>query len=417
MRKKQGVLVIMDGLGDRPHSILEGKTPLEYAKTPNIDQLVVQGMCGNVYPISPGIRVGTDVGHLHIFGFDSHKVYRGRGPLEAVSGGIELSDGDVAFRGNFATVDDTMHVVDRRAGRIKERTKELAEALNGMILIDGTKVLVKELTEHRVAVVFRGEGLSDAITCTDPGTTAEGSRMANPSAKEPTREAGKTANNMMEFSRRAYAILKEHPVNKERESLGKLPANIILTRGAGQKTHMPSVQDHFKLKAACIAGDMTIGGIARLVGIDYHKEPKFTGGFDTDIEGKAELAVQLLKEKGYDWVVVHVKGTDLAGHDNLPLKKIEIIEQVDKMFGYFLKYLDLQHCYMALTADHSTPCEVGDHTGDSVPTFITGADVRKDEVRETGECYFMKGNLNNLTATDIFMLQMDLMGFTEKVGS
>lgn len=417
MRKKQGILVIMDGLGDRPNSLLEGKTPLEYAKTPHMDTLITQGMCGNVYPISPGVRVGTDVGHLHIFGFDSHKVYRGRGPLEAVSGGLELCDGDIAFRGNFATVDEKMGIIDRRAGRIREGTKELAASLNGMILKDGTKVLVQELTEHRVAVVFHGQGLSDAINCTDPCTTEAGSKVVIPTTKQPSLQAEQTATNLIEFTRKSYEILTNHPINKERVSLGKLPANIILTRGAGQKTYMPSIQETFQLKAACIAGDVTIGGIAKLVGIDYYKEYEFTGGFNTDLKGKAKLAVRLLKEKGYDWVIIHIKGTDLAGHDNLPYKKVEIIEQVDDLFGYLMKHLDLKNYYISLTADHATPCEVGDHTGDGVPTFIAGADVRKDEVAKVGECYFMKGALNNLTANDIFMIQMDLMGFTEKVGS
>ena len=174
MRKKQGLLIIMDGLGDRPDPVLGGMTPLESASTPNMERLLLMGMCGNVYPIAPGIPVGTDVGHLQIFGYDSSRVYRGRGPLEASSGGLELMDGDVAFRGNFATVTEDMAVVDRRAGRISQGTEFLAQAVNGMVLSDGTRVLAKELTEHRIAVVLRGEGLSDAISCTDPGTTEEG---------------------------------------------------------------------------------------------------------------------------------------------------------------------------------------------------------------------------------------------------
>ena len=116
-------------------------------------------------------------------------------------------------------------------------------------------------------------------------------------------------------------------------------------------------------------------------------------------------------------MVVHVKGTDLAGHDNLPDKKVEIIEAVDRMVGQLLAGLDLNECYFALTADHSTPCEAGDHTGDGVPTLIAGGDVRRDAVTTAGESAFMQGALNNLTANDIFMLQMDLMGFTKKVGS
>ena len=417
MRKKQGLLIIMDGLGDRPDPVLGGMTPLESASTPNMERLLQMGMCGNVYPIAPGIPVGTDVGHLQIFGYDSSRVYRGRGPLEASSGGLELMDGDVAFRGNFATVTEDMAVVDRRAGRISQGTEFLAQAVNGMVLSDGTRVLAKELTEHRIAVVLRGEGLSDAISCTDPGTTEEGKKVSGPRALDGSEKAQKTADALWEFTKKAYGILKEHPINKERIQKGLKPANIILTRGAGQKTEMVSLKDRYKIRAACVAGDKTVGGIARLAGMDYYIRDSFTGSFDTDLMGKARLAAELLKEKKYDWVGLHIKGTDLAGHDNRPDKKKEIVEQTDQMLGYLLNELDLEQCYISFTADHSTPCKVGDHSGDGVPTFIAGGDVRRDKVDMAGERYFMEGALEGLTANDIFRLQMNYMGFMEKVGS
>ena len=417
MRKKQGLLVIMDGLGDRPNPVLGGMTPLESAFTPNMERLIKMGMCGNVYPIAPGIPVGTDVGHLQIFGYDSSRVYRGRGPLEASSGGLKLMDGDVAFRGNFATVAEDKVVVDRRAGRISRGTELLAGALNGIVLSDGTRVLAKELTEHRIAVVLRGEGLSDAISCTDPGTTEEGKRVSRPRSLDGTPEAQRTADALWEFTEKAYGILKEHPLNRERIEEGLKPANIILTRGAGQKTEMVSLKEKYNIRAACVAGDKTVGGIAELAGMDYYIRDSFTGSFDTDLMGKARLAAGLLKDKGYDWVVLHIKGTDLAGHDNRPDKKKEIVEKTDHMLGYLLDELDMEQCYISFTADHSTPCCVGDHSGDGVPTFIAGSDVRRDKVGMAGERYFMEGALEGLTANDIFRLQMNYMGFMEKVGS
>lgn len=417
MRKRQGLLIIMDGLGDRPNPELNGMTPLESAETPNLDYLVSKGMCGNVYPIAPGIRVGTDVGHLHIFGYDSNKVYSGRGPLEAYSAGIKLMPGDVAFRGNFATVDDDYTVIDRRAGRIRKGTKELAEAINGIILSDGTQVFVKELTEHRVAIVLRGNELSDKISCTDPGTAREGEKLIIPSPLDDTISAEKTAKNLWEFTNRAYEILKDHPINKQRYAEGLNIANIVITRGAGQEKHIPSIKELYNIKAACVAGDITVGGIAELVGMDYFSNDSFTGSFDTNLIGKADLAIKLLNEKNYDWVVMHVKATDLAGHDNLPITKKDMIEKVDSSIGGILHKIDLNKCYITVTADHSTPCEARDHTGDGVPTIIAGGDVRKDSVKSAGESQFMSGSLNNLTANDIFMLQMDLLGFTDKVGS
>ena len=417
MRKKQGILIVLDGLGDRPNPVLGGDTPLENASTPNMDQLANRGMCGNTYPIAPGIRVGTDVGHLHLFGYDSNEVYSGRGPLEAYSAGMKMMPGDVAFRGNFATITDDYTVVDRRAGRIRNGTEELADALNGMTLKDGTKVFVQELTEHRVAVVLHGENLSDQVICTDPGTAAEGSKLIVPSPLDESKMAKKTADNLWEFTQSAYGILSEHPVNKERAEEGLLSANTIITRGAGLEQYMPTLKERFHLKAACVAGDATVGGIAQLAGMDYFTEESFTGSFDTDLTRKVLLTAKLINEEKYDWVVMHVKATDLAGHDNIPLVKKAMIEKIDASIGILLEKIDLNSCYLTITADHSTPCEARDHTGDGVPTIIAGGDVRRDGVTSAGESAFMAGSLNNLTANDIFMLQMDYLGFTEKVGS
>lgn len=417
MRKRQGILIVLDGLGDRPNPELGGKTPLECAATPNMDYLASKGMCGNTYPIAPGIRVGTDVGHLQLFGYDSNEIYSGRGPLEAYSAGMKMMPGDVAFRGNFATIDDDNTVIDRRAGRIRKGTKELAESLNGMVLEDGTKVLVKELTEHRVAVVLHGKDLSDKVTCTDPGTAAEGSRLIVPSPLDGSGSAEQTAKNLWEFTKRSYEILSDHPINKMRNEEGLHSANTIITRGAGLERLLPTLKELYGIKAACVAGDATVGGIAELAGMDYYTDETFTGSFDTNLTGKALLTVRLINEQNYDWVVMHVKATDLAGHDNIPIAKREMIEKIDASIGLILQKIDMNSCYITITADHSTPCEARDHTGDGVPTIIAGGDVRRDSVTSAGESQFMAGSLNNLTANDIFMLQMDLLGFTEKVGS
>ena len=417
MRKKKGILLIMDGLGDRPIVTLNGKTPLEVANKPNIDNLAKEGICGGIYPIKPGYPVGTDVGHLHIFGYDSSKDYRGRGPFEAYSAGIELESGDVAFRGNFATVDEDGIVIDRRAGRIRENTNLLAESLNGMILTSGTKVLVKELTEHRVAIVLRNTGLSDMITTTDPGTGEENNPYKIPKAKDATIETHKTAKDLLEFTTRAHEILKNHPVNIERAKQNLLEANIVICRGAGKKTKMVSLYDRDHIKAACVAGDQTVGGIAQFSGIDYYSDSTFTGSFDTNLKLKGQKVVELINSNEYDWVIVHVKATDLAGHDDKPLLKKEMIEKVDIMVEEVLAKIDLNEVYFSITADHSTPCELLDHSGDSVPTLIAGGDVLADDVNEFSERACRNGVLNNLTANDIYHLQLSYMGFMTKIGS
>jgi 2,3-bisphosphoglycerate-independent phosphoglycerate mutase len=191
-----------------------------------------------------------------------------------------------------------------------------------------------------------------------------------------TSEAIRTAN-LVGISKKAHAILSELEINKKRQAEGLLPANAILLRSAGIMGSIPPVGELFSMKTACIAGDKTILGLTRMAGFDVYTDDRFTGGFDTWIQGKAEKAFNLL-QSGYDWVLVHVKATDLAGHDNEPQQKTEIIEKVDEAVGFLLQHLDLARYYIGLTADHSTPCEVGDHSGDPVPTILAGSDVRKD---------------------------------------
>lgn len=416
MRKKQGLLIIADGLGDRPIARLNHKTPLEAALTPNLDQLAAMGMTGNVYPIAPGKPVGTDVGHLHIFGYDSAVTYSGRGPLEAFSGGLDLMDGDVAFRGNFATIDEAGIVIDRRAGRIRTGTASLADALTGMVLSDGTTVLVKELTEHRVAVVLRGRGLSDRVSDADPGTAHEGELLPRPQGTDGSAEAARTAELLWEFLTRATPVLNDHPVNQVRLVQGLLPANVILTRGSGQKMAFQTLKERNGIKGACIGGDLTVLGIAGIVGMSVFTDDSFTGSFDTNLKGKSDWAIELVHQ-GYDWVVVHIKATDLAGHDNAPEKKIGMIEAIDAMMGDLMRAVDLEQCLISFTADHSTPCEVRDHSGDGVPTIIAGTGCRRDGISSCSEKDFVRGSLSGLTANDIFNLQMDLMGFSRKIGS
>jgi 2,3-bisphosphoglycerate-independent phosphoglycerate mutase len=157
----KGLLLIADGLGDRPVPEMGSKTPLEYAATPTLDRLAREGECGLMDPIAPGIRAGSDTAHLAILGYDPYRVYQGRGPFEALGIGMEVRGGDVALRCNFSTVDAEMRVIDRRAGRITEGTRELAEAVNG-VEIDGVQCFFKESVAHRGALVLRGEGLSHA---------------------------------------------------------------------------------------------------------------------------------------------------------------------------------------------------------------------------------------------------------------
>ena len=240
--ERKVLLAIADGLGDRPCEVLGNKTPLEYAKTETLDMLAKNGTTGIMDLYKTGVPVGTDLGHLILFGYGIED-YPGRGPIEAFGKGMELIEGDVAFRCNFATVDDEMHIVDRRAGRIREGTKELADALNGMV-IDGITVLFKEATEHRAVMVLRGENLSSAISDTDP--KKEGLRIKTSTAKDDSKEAAFTADLLNKVIVKAHEILKNHPLNIKRIEEGKFSANCIVTRGAGKMPKIKKITEKLK---------------------------------------------------------------------------------------------------------------------------------------------------------------------------
>ncbi|MGR5205266.1 hypothetical protein [Vibrio sp. PNB23_22_7] len=219
-----------------------------------------------------------------------------------------------------------------------------------------------------------------------------------------------------ELSEKFYAVLTQHLVNHTRQKNQQAPANMILLRGVGKEIQAPKVTDRYGINGACIAGDRTVLGIARMSGLDTFHQPSFTAGFDTDFKGKAQLAIEKLKQ-GYDWVVLHVKSPDLAGHDDLPHVKVKMAEKFDQMVGYILQNIELDDCYIGYTSDHSTPCSRRDHSGDPVPTFFAGVDVRKMELRGFGEKYLNHGSLNNLTAQEFFLTQMDYLGVNPKLGA
>lgn len=231
MEGLKAILIVCDGMADRPVPQLGARTPLEAANNVNMNTLALQGECGLMDPIAPGVRAGSDTSHLAILGYDPYSVYTGRGPFEAAGIGMDVKGGDIAFRCNFSTVDENMVVVDRRAGRIETGTDQLAAAVNGMQIEDVT-CFFKESVAHRGALVLRGPGLGAGVTDADPHEV--GAKVHKVQAIDPNDQASaKTARIVNEFVRRSYEILKDHPINKQRAAEGKAPANIILPREPG----------------------------------------------------------------------------------------------------------------------------------------------------------------------------------------
>lgn len=407
----KAILFIADGLGDRPLKELRGKTPLEMARTPNIDKLAELGACGMMDPIAPGIRAGSDTSHLAILGYDPFKYYTGRGPFEALGCGMDLKPGDISFRCNFSTVDKNFVVTDRRAGRIEEKdgTAELAKALDGME-IEGTKIFVKESTAHRAALVIRGKNMGCKITDADPHK--EGLKVHDITGED--EESKKTAAVVNAFVKKSYDIFKNHPVNEKRKKEGKPQANIVLPRGAGMAPHLDSFVKRHGLKACCLVETGLIRGIGRYVGMDILDAPGATGGLDTDTVLFAQKVLEVLPQ--YDFILWNIKGTDVAGHDGNAKGKVAMIEKIDDAVGVILDAIP-QDTYFIFTADHSTPCSLKDHSGDPVPIVIWGDGIRVDNVKIFNERICAEGILGHIRGLDLMNIVTNLMGVQEKYGA
>ena len=403
------LLIVCDGLGDRP---VNGVTPLEIANKPNMDTIASEGICGIMDTVRAGIRPGSDTSHLSLFGYDPFKYYKGRGAFEASGTGLKLQKGDVAFRCNFATIKNG-RVIDRRAGRIEDGLDEIANDIN-TIKLKNIEIIFKRGAGHRGVLVFRGKGLSHNVSDVDPENENVPYNICKP--LDNSIDARKTAKLVNEFTKETIDILSKHPVNREREGKGKLPANIILCRGAGIKVDMPSFEEKYGMSAACISATTLIKGVCRDVGMDIIDVKGITGHVDSNIANKADAAIKALKR--YDFVFLHIKGTDEASHDGDFDSKKSMIERIDKeVIGRILKHLkDTKDITIVLTADHSTPLSIKQHSADPVPIAILG-DVRADDVKRFTERDCAKGGLNRICGINLMDIIMDLSNRSKLFGA
>ncbi len=380
------LLIVLDGIGDLP---VNGRTPLEAARTPNLDELARKSSLGLHDPVSPGITPGSGPGHLSLFGYDPLTYEVGRGVLSALGLGMELTSNDVAARGNFATIDEKGNVTDRRAGRIPtELNRKLIEKLSSKVQeIEGVKVFLRTEAEHRFALVLRGDGLGGKVTDTDPQVT--GKPPLEPEGEDDASK--KTAEIVRKFINMAGEILKEEH-----------PANFILLRGFDKLPHIPSFNEIYKLKAGAIASYPMYRGVARLVGMEI-----------VGIEGEGEMLdekVSLFKEKFslYDYFFLHIKKTDSYGEDGNFDAKVHHIEEFDKVLP---DILSVNPSVIAITGDHSTPVKLKNHSWHPVPVLIWSEFIRMDEAKRFTENEALKGALGRFKGTE---LMPQLMAFALK---
>ncbi len=375
------LLLIIDGLPDRPVRALGGRTPLQAAKTPTLDRLAFEGQVGIADPVGPGIVPDTAAGTLALFGQSPAALKRG--PVEALGAGIRMLPDDIALRANLATIDDSGIVVDRRAGRVRTEARELAEALDQIVLpgelAGQVTVRVKTGTEHRLAVLLRGRHLSAAIEGSDPGDAAIPAPPLEPRAQDPDDEqAVFTAKALLEFEKAAREVLAEHPANRRRAESGEPLANALLTRGAGRIHRLANLEDSgWPLRLCCIGGDRTVLGLARWLGADIVSKPSMTSNLDTDLGAKFAAAREAMRHN--DLTIMHIKGADIAAHDRRPDLKAEFLERLDAALGEFLEGAR-RPMRIAVASDHATLSESGQHGADPLPVLIWDPALERDEV-------------------------------------
>ena len=410
--KRTAVLVVLDGLGDRPLEELGGKTPLDAAKTPTFDRLAAEGQSALMNVIGPGRTPGSDTAHLALFGYDPLGDYPGRGPLEAFGAGLSPKPGDVAFRSNFATVDSDMVVLDRRAGRTftPEEHAELQAALDG-IEIDGVKVHFIATVEHRGALILEGEDLYAEISDVDPHET--GKKILTVRALKP--EAKKTAKIVNKLMRVAHERMKGLEINKERAKKDVPLANALLLRGSGRHCEVSLLSERYGIKAAVIAGGALYIGTAKFVGMEHLTVEGQTGTIDTNFDNIAEKTIKTI-EADYNYVFVHIKATDNASHDGNVKEKILAIERSDAMISKIIDKVG-DKIVIAITGDHSTPISVKEHTSDPVPIVFWSNFIRPDSVKKFSESEAAKGALHTIRGIDVMPILLGYSGYIKKFGA
>ena len=378
------LFIVLDGLGDEPIKKLKNMTPLESAKTPNLDYLAEKGVSGLMEPCYSMAIPTSEEGHFSLFGYNSEKLGIRRGIFTAKGAGIKVRSGDVALRGNFGTVDKNLNLIDRRAGRI-EKTGPLIKSLS-KIKIEGVRFLMKSAHEHRIGIVMRGKNLSSRISDGDPFYSSLGKKAKKIIPLDKSSKAAFTAKALNEFLAKAQEVLKDHPLNKKREKQGLLPANYILVRGASSVKKIDSFKKKYGLKACCIAGKLLYQQIAESLGMKIIKVKGANGLISTNLKGKIEAVRKSFKD--YDFVFLHIKATDSLSEDGDFLGKKKFIEKIDKRMKPLLK---LKDTLIIVTADHSTCCLLKRHCARDIPVLIYGAG--EDSVKKFSEKDCNKGGL------------------------
>ena len=347
------IIILGDGMADEPLAELGGRTPLEYANIPNMDRIAREGRCGLLRTVPDGFEPGSDVANLSILGYDPRTSYTGRGPLEAVSMGVTLHEGEMAYRCNLVAIRDGL-MEDFNAGHIS--SAEGAELLNDLSTALGDVRTYPGVGYRNLMVVPRARGAA---------TTPPHDIVGRPIAEFLPR--GDDADLLLDCMERAREVFARHPVNRRRLDEGKTPATDIWPWSGGKKPSLTPFSEKYGLTGGMISAVDLLNGIASLAGMDVIRVPGATGFLDTDYEAKARYAVDALDR--LDFVYMHVEAPDEAGHMGNLEEKVRAIERLDEAIGIVLERPDT---VVAVLPDHPTPIRCKTHTMEPVPFAVLG---------------------------------------------
>lgn len=359
------IIVLGDGMADEPIEALEGKTPLEYAKTPAMDRLAKMSEIGLVHTIPEGMKPGSDTANLSVLGYDPKIYYTGRSPLEALSIGVDMKDTDIALRCNIVTLStdelpyEEKTILDHSASEIS--TEEAAVLLQA----------VKKEMENEVYQFYLGTSYRH-LTIWDKGQVVP--------LTPPHDVLGQVIGQYLpedsvlrKMQERSYEILNHHPINEERRQKGLNPANSIWFWGAGTRPALSSFEEKTNKKGVMISAVDLLKGIAVGAGMTNISVEGANGGLDTNYKGKAEAAVKALTEDGYDFAYIHIEAPDEMGHQGSYEKKIQAIQYIDKnIVAYIAEELERKGVdyRMMILPDHPTPVRIRTHVADPVPYML-----------------------------------------------
>jgi len=411
---------LLDGAGDLPHPDLAGKTPLEAATTKNMDVLAKNGVMGQVISVGKGIAPESDIAVFNMLGYKfQHSDYAGRGVVEAIGIGIDFKDGDLALRGNFATLDNEGKIIDRRAGRKIERedVEEISKEIEKEIKFSNpnASVVVAPTVGHRVTVRLRdSKPLSSEISNTDPAygridgmgiakAVSDFMKIEKCIPLEQTEDAISAANLVNEFTEQSLEIMKKSDVNIRRSQKNNKLLNSILLRDAGNKyPNVKPIKDLHSMNFSCIVYMQVEVGISNIL-----KMRTYDAGGLTDYEEKASVAAQAMETENA--IYVHLKGPDEFGHDGDAIGKMKNIEEIDKrFFGTLLDHIDVSKVAVMISADHSTPSIHKGHSADPVPVLISGDMITNDDTQRFTEAEAKKGAIGLIGGAQVVKTGIEL---------